>query len=603
MEKKYFAFISYKSEDVEWAVWLQHELEHYHLPASFNGRDDIRKDLRPVFRDLDELSAGNLPEQIHEALVNSQNLIVVCSPESAKSPWVNQEIETFISLGRTDCIYPFIVDGSSPADFFPKALLELSKNQERLGGEVSKNGRDAAFVKVVAGMLKLSFPSLWNRYEREKAEQERIAREQRDRLLLLESRYLSEKALDIASVDSQLAKKLVLRALPKDLNDLEERPYCIEAESALRTICNYKSAIFPNYAACTDYFEKIGLPFKEKLRKHIDAAYCQPDEIIITSCLTNDGKQLLILCRDTAYENCKIKIWNIEEDCLSHQLAVPSSNDIAIDKEARWFALACLDFSIIVYDLKELTKIKEIPHAHFESLSSIDFSPDGNKLLSASFDGKFKVWNWMNSEAELMIDCGKIQGAYASVIYSAKYSNDGKFIVTTSQDCRIRIWDAITCKTIRELLVDDANPMISAYFNHDSSCIIAASGDDSIHVWDIKPQVPYKIIGRARYIPFEEPHTQSALSPDGKLLLKIMDNTITVFDAKTNIQLGSSLTFFDDFDFAMFTKDGRFIIAETKRDYDVSYEWTPLQELIDRTTALVANHPFSLEERKKYYLD
>ena len=121
MEKKYFAFISYKSEDVEWAVWLQHELEHYHLPASFNGREDIRKDLRPVFRDLDELSAGNLPEQIHEALVNSQNLIVVCSPESAKSPWVNQEIETFISLGRTDCIYPFIVDGSSPADFFPKA--------------------------------------------------------------------------------------------------------------------------------------------------------------------------------------------------------------------------------------------------------------------------------------------------------------------------------------------------------------------------------------------------------------------------------------------------------------------------------------------------
>lgn len=23
--KEYFAFISYKSEDVEWAIWLQHE--------------------------------------------------------------------------------------------------------------------------------------------------------------------------------------------------------------------------------------------------------------------------------------------------------------------------------------------------------------------------------------------------------------------------------------------------------------------------------------------------------------------------------------------------------------------------------------------------
>ena len=32
-EKQYYAFISYKSDDVEWAIWLQHELEHYHLPV------------------------------------------------------------------------------------------------------------------------------------------------------------------------------------------------------------------------------------------------------------------------------------------------------------------------------------------------------------------------------------------------------------------------------------------------------------------------------------------------------------------------------------------------------------------------------------------
>ena len=109
MDKEYFAFISYKSEDVEWAIWLQHELEHYHLPASFNGRTDIRHELRPVFRDIDELSAGNLPEQIQKALANSQNLIVICSPNSRASHWVNEEVKSFISLGKTDHIYPFIM--------------------------------------------------------------------------------------------------------------------------------------------------------------------------------------------------------------------------------------------------------------------------------------------------------------------------------------------------------------------------------------------------------------------------------------------------------------------------------------------------------------
>ena len=32
-DKKYFAFISYKREDEEWAKWLQHKLEHYKSPA------------------------------------------------------------------------------------------------------------------------------------------------------------------------------------------------------------------------------------------------------------------------------------------------------------------------------------------------------------------------------------------------------------------------------------------------------------------------------------------------------------------------------------------------------------------------------------------
>ena len=246
-DKEYFAFISYKSEDVEWATWLQHELEHYHLPASFNGRTDVPQELRPVFRDIDELSAGNLPEQIKQALANSQNLIVICSPQAAQSPWVNQEVETFIALGRTNRIFPFIVEGNSPSEFFPPALLNLPKDEERLGGDVSKKGRDAAFVKVVAGMLGVGFDTLWNRYEKEKAEEERKQREQRDRLLISQSRFLAEKANALVEEgDSYTARLLALKALPKDIEN-PERPFTIEAESALRKALSHNNAILKGH--------------------------------------------------------------------------------------------------------------------------------------------------------------------------------------------------------------------------------------------------------------------------------------------------------------------------------------------------------------------
>jgi hypothetical protein len=72
--------------------------------------------LLPVFRDLEELPASaNLGEQITEALGQSASLIVICSPNSAQSTWVNQEILAYKKLGRENRILAMIVDGEPNA--------------------------------------------------------------------------------------------------------------------------------------------------------------------------------------------------------------------------------------------------------------------------------------------------------------------------------------------------------------------------------------------------------------------------------------------------------------------------------------------------------
>ena len=264
---EYFVFISYSSEDNEWAIWLRDALEHYHLPASFNGRTDVRDNLRKVFRDRDELSAGpEWDKQVYEALEHSENLIVICSPHSAKSDAVNKEVEKFIALGREDHIFPFIVKGDKPADYFPPAL-----NRSKIGGDVNKDGgSNAAFIKVVSGMLKVSFPSLWERYERDKAEEERKTREQRDNLLRTQSRYLAEKAHALVDEgDSYLAQMLALYALYPD------RPYTPEAENALRKALQHNNAI---------------------LRGHTNS--------VESACFSPDGKRIVSASKDET-----IRIW------------------------------------------------------------------------------------------------------------------------------------------------------------------------------------------------------------------------------------------------------------------------------------------------------
>lgn len=250
---KYYAFISYNRTDEEWARWIQYEFEHYHLPSILNGREGLPAEFRPIFRDIDELSAGNLPKQIHEALFMSRFLIVICSPDAAESKWVNKEIHDFIEIGKLkginniDNIFPFIVGGKPHADnsedeCFPPILKNLNSKDERIGGNVLESGRDMAFIKVLSGTLDIGFDLLWNRYEKEKIAEEERKRSERDNLLILQSRVLAGKAEKWIDEGNSLRAALVLlKALPNNINDPDDRPLLAKAERLLREAASYKA--------------------------------------------------------------------------------------------------------------------------------------------------------------------------------------------------------------------------------------------------------------------------------------------------------------------------------------------------------------------------
>ena len=117
---KYWAFISYSHADEEWQKWLHKSLETYRVPRKIVGRKgptgEIPKRLFPIFRDRDELpGASDLGGKLTAALTRSRNLIVICSPKSAVSKWVNEEVKTFKSLGLESRVLCLMIDGEPDA--------------------------------------------------------------------------------------------------------------------------------------------------------------------------------------------------------------------------------------------------------------------------------------------------------------------------------------------------------------------------------------------------------------------------------------------------------------------------------------------------------
>ena len=171
---RYSAFISYNHRDRDWAVWLHRSLERYAIPKRLWGRPapwgEIGPRLPPVFRDRDELAtSADLAASVREALEESATLVVICSPNSAKSKWVDQEVRTFIDSGREQFIRLIIVDGEphSPdphRECLPPSLIRDGA-PEPLAADVRKqaDGKDAARLKVLAGMLGVPYDELRQR--------------------------------------------------------------------------------------------------------------------------------------------------------------------------------------------------------------------------------------------------------------------------------------------------------------------------------------------------------------------------------------------------------------------------------------------------------
>ena len=169
---KYFAFISYSSKNEKWAKWLHSKLEHYHIPTALcKDNPNIPKKIRPVFWYKKDLSGSRLKEALEKELEVSRYLIVICSPDSAKSEWVNDEVKSFITRERGGDIIPFIVEGTPHSanvdeECFPESLRKLSREDELRGISVLAEGKHHALVDVIATMLGVSFDTLWQRHKR-----------------------------------------------------------------------------------------------------------------------------------------------------------------------------------------------------------------------------------------------------------------------------------------------------------------------------------------------------------------------------------------------------------------------------------------------------
>ncbi len=190
-EYKYFAFISYKSDDLKEAWSLKKKLDGYKLPTLLCKQyNKDRKPTHEAFLDKTNIQPGDLTDELRENLDKSHYLIVVCSPRSAESKYVTAEIEWFTRDGRENEMFLYIIesDPKNIEDSFNPAIKEAEKRwskrdgekREILGVNIKEKDvdklfflyrwpifgvwlqRERAYMQLISRLLNLEFEQLWS---------------------------------------------------------------------------------------------------------------------------------------------------------------------------------------------------------------------------------------------------------------------------------------------------------------------------------------------------------------------------------------------------------------------------------------------------------
>lgn len=451
---EYFAFISYKEEDAEWAKWLQRKLEHYKLPTTLRRENPgLPERISPIYEYKSEAGGGRLKEVIWKGLTSSKYLIVICSPRATKSDWLNNGIRYFVESGQEENIIPFIVEGKPKADnpdeeCFPSELLKLTGDRELRGININEMGRDAAAVKVVSRMFDVKFDSLWQRYEKEKRRRRNWIIASVSALvlcILAVSGYIVSKNIELKSAYSQISQQ------NKELDEKND-----SIASANKTILAANDSIIKQKAALERAYRNLEETQNKLERSNID--------LTTTNIQLKDSRDSIYKTNQLLSKaNSNLKEANTKIIRERNEILKAQSRYVA--KEAKSLLENGDGMTAINLLLSVLPKDLEEPERPLVSAAEL--------RLREAVDS-ISVPGW--------VSIGVIEDEERQ-INKFDYNPKDNLIVTNSEDGILRIWDAISLQKLASVSGFMSQTENLHFFG--DSCVVAY-GQDFIHIWNYR---------------------------------------------------------------------------------------------------------------------
>ena len=256
------------------------------------------------------------------------------------------------------------------------------------------------------------------------------------------------------------------------------------------------------------------------------------------------------------FSNGVFGLYELPEFNMIHTLSI-SQNDIdfvTINKTGEWLAFGASKLGqLLVWEWQSESYILK-QQGHFDSMNSLVYSPDGQKIITTADDGKIKVWD-VNSGF-----CIVTFTEHTSGVTACEFAKKGNVLFTSSLDGSIRAWDLIRYRNFRTFTAPTRLSFSSLAVDPSGEVVCAGSLDSfDIHIWSVQTgQLLDRLAGH------EGPISSLAFAPNGGVVISgSWDHTVRIWSVFDRTQTSEPLQLQADVLDVAFRPDSRQLAVST----------------------------------------
>jgi WD40 repeat protein len=507
--KAYDAFISYAHEaDGGFAPVVQRGLQH--LAKPWNRRRAVE-----VFRDESSLAVSpGLWPSIQKALNASRWLVLLASPEAARSDWVGEEITHWVSSKGTDHLLVVVTDGSWIWD---KASGDLS---------LASTASNAALRGVFRAEPKY-LDMTWAR--RDAGLTLRNARF-RDQIATLAAaiRDVPKEDIEGEDVRQQRRTRRVVRAVIATLTVL------VLLASVLAVVANIERQVANTQRQEAIHERNVAISGQLSSESQLlgGAAPVISRLLSIAAWHLNRSSDAARYAMLTAAAMPAIRVLDEVAEPVRSVAFSPDGTTLATGSGTPATATSGGGF----VQLWEVATGRRtgLLEAGSQPVFAVAFSHDGNIVAGGSGDGSVWLWNPATHQP-----VGRPLRVGTGPVTSVAFSPRGSILAVGGKDGIVRLWDVTSRRPVGGPLTGFSGAVTSVAFSRDGATVAAGGADGTAQLWDVATHEPVggPFTGHTGAV------TSVAFSPDGKILATgSSDGTDRLWDVAAGGLTGGPLT-------------------------------------------------------------